>query len=241
MFKDFNPAQFNSRNVVIWMTLSFQAGAINSGGFFSCHRFVTHTTGFATFFGAEAANGKFGAALGMLMVPMFFLLGAMVAGVLIDQPQLLGKPPRWKEAMFINSGLLLFITIAGITGHLGAFGEPTLRWRDYLLLATLCFVSGLQNASVSRLTSGVIRTTHLTGITTDLGIGFVRQLRDIRNSFTRNREFRNNLLRIGIISSFVLGSLVASVLFLNAEFYGFFLPLLTSMLVYFYSLQAEHN
>ena len=61
-------------------------------------------------------------------------------------------------------------------GWFGEFGEPLRLKRDYLLLALLCTASGLQNAVVSSLSGSIIRTTHLTGTTTDLGIGLIRVL-----------------------------------------------------------------
>jgi uncharacterized membrane protein YoaK (UPF0700 family) len=60
------------------------AGTINSGGFLACGRWVTHVTGFATFFGIDLVTGEYKLALSMLIVPMFFLLGSFVSGYLID-------------------------------------------------------------------------------------------------------------------------------------------------------------
>ena len=62
--------------------MAFQAGLINIGGFMACHRFVSHITGFATFFGYEINQADTSAALSMLVVPMFFLFGCMISGFL---------------------------------------------------------------------------------------------------------------------------------------------------------------
>ena len=67
-----------------WLLLAFMAGTINSGGFLACGRWVTHVTGFATFFGIDLVTGEYKLALSMLIVPMFFLLGSFVSGYLID-------------------------------------------------------------------------------------------------------------------------------------------------------------
>ncbi len=43
-----------------WFLLSFNAGCINAGGFLATGRFVSHVTGFATFFGVDLANREHG-------------------------------------------------------------------------------------------------------------------------------------------------------------------------------------
>ena len=66
-----------------WYVLSFLAGNVNAGGFLAVERFVTHVTGFATLFGIEIANGRLDQALGILSVPLFFLIGSTVSAYLI--------------------------------------------------------------------------------------------------------------------------------------------------------------
>ena len=64
--------------------MAFQAGVINIGAFMACHRFVSHITGFATYFGYELVSGDGFAAAGMLVVPIFFVFGCMISGELVD-------------------------------------------------------------------------------------------------------------------------------------------------------------
>lgn len=72
----------------------------------------------------------------------------------------------------------------------------------------------------------VIRTTHLTGATTDFGIGLVR-IWSTEKSMHKQDVFAA-WCRFGIYWSFIAGSLVAAILFINFKFYGFFLPLAIS-------------
>src|SRR5438874_1149123 len=79
--------QSASNTVVLhWFMLSFNGGFINAGGFLATGRFVSHVTGFATLFGVGLTKNEANAALGILSVPIFFLLGAFIAGLLIDRP-----------------------------------------------------------------------------------------------------------------------------------------------------------
>jgi uncharacterized membrane protein YoaK (UPF0700 family) len=90
----------------------------------------------------------------------------------------------------------------------------------------LCFTSGLQNALITTSSGAVIRTTHLTGLTTDLGIGLAKNLAkrlDSKGSVNQN-DLVNNKIRAGIILCFILGSSVGAFAFLSYEYWGFLLP-----------------
>ena len=88
-------SHYTPSNISIWMVMAFQAGILNIGGFMACHRFVSHVTGFATFFGHEVIQGSYNHALGMLMVPLFFLFGCMLSGQLVDIRLRLHKQPKY--------------------------------------------------------------------------------------------------------------------------------------------------
>jgi uncharacterized membrane protein YoaK (UPF0700 family) len=213
--------------------MALQAGVLNIGGFMACHRFVSHVTGFATFFGYELSEkDQARHAWGMLAVPLFFLLGAMLSGYLVDLRLKLHKKPRY----YISFGVIFFLTlvvgIGGVLGYFGTFGEPLESSRDYTLLVFLCLICGIQNGTIATVSKSVIRTTHLTGITTDLGIGLVRLLN--QKSLTGEIEDERNavLMRIGIILFFGLGSVIGAFAFKEFGHAGFFIPVFTSGLLF---------
>lgn len=227
-----NLAQFNKKNIFIWFLLAFQAGCINAGGFLSCHRFVSHITGFATFFGAEMAQENYQSAIGMLLVPLFFLIGSMTSGFLIDRQLAKGQMPLYPLSFgFITFGMLS-VTLLGMYGYFGIFGSA---WNskssllsDFILLAILCLSAGIQNATITSASGSVVRTTHLTGITTDLGIGLIRVFATGQSSWVQSHEAKANIMRFGIITFFVLGSLAAAFVFLHWQYLGFLLPTVIS-------------
>lgn len=221
------------------MTLAFQAGVLNVGGFLACHRFVTHITGFATHFGEEASLSRWESAFGMLTVPGFFLLGCMISGFFIDLRQLRDRAPLYEYSFGLIGLLMLVISIGGHNHVFGNFGEPLLLGRDYLLLAILCLSAGLQNATITSASGAVVRTTHLTGVTTDLGIGLTRVLTKKKGDHVRRHEAKANIMRAGLILFFVFGSYFGALLFLKIEYKGFLIPAVISAVLSALSFRAR--
>jgi uncharacterized membrane protein YoaK (UPF0700 family) len=226
------------RNIFIWFLLAFQGGLLNIGGYLAVHRFVSHLTGFATLFGHEAVTNSWIAAFGMLLGPLFYLLGAMDSAWFIERNRLKNLRPQY-SLVFIQ--MIIILLLIAVLGHLGIFGifmEPFNYEQDYILLFFLAFTCGLQNAVITSASGAIIRTTHLTGPTTDLGIGLVKLWTERKK---HNRELViATWLRIGIIISFILGSFIGAFTFKAFKFLGFVVPVLITSFVLF-RLQPEDD
>jgi uncharacterized membrane protein YoaK (UPF0700 family) len=221
-------AHYKPSNIAIWMLMALQGGFLNMGGFMACHRFVSHVSGYGTMVPFEFASNGLSAALLMALIPTFFLLGAMVSGYLVDVRLRLHKRPRYYVSFGLIFCALAFIWIVGDGGFFGRFGEPLENERDYFLVFLLTFICGVQNGTITTVSKAVIRTTHLSGITTDLGIGLMRFLFRKRIGAEVSGEGKANLMRVGIITFFLLGSLVGYEVFIRWSYNGFLIPLTTS-------------
>jgi uncharacterized membrane protein YoaK (UPF0700 family) len=228
------------RTVVFhWFLLCFNAGCINSGGFIATGRFVSHVTGFATLFGEDLVALKLEAAGGILSVPIFFLLGSFLSGLLVDRRIQRNLAPHYDYVMVLNATCLFLVALGGELSEFGPFGEIYKLKQVYLLLALLCLACGLQNAAITSSSGSSIRTTHLTGLTTDLGIGLARILGFSGQKQKLNYEVSINLLRGGSILAFVFGSGVGAWIFLNFGFRGFILSGLISLYAAWHGTQAK--
>lgn len=226
---------YSRSNMSIWITMAFQAGLLNVGGFLASHTFVSHLTGFATLAGIEAEQGHLTRFWSLILAPISFLLGAMVSGILVDLRIKLKKKPNY----YLVFGLIFFlstlVSIAGTNDFFGPFGQTLNSWDGYCLITLLCFICGVQNGAVTLVSRSVIRTTHLTGITTDLGIGLVRTLN--RNRLNdQNDENKANVMRASIILFFMLGSIVGVPTFQKFGFLAFLLPSFISGCLFFLML-----
>jgi uncharacterized membrane protein YoaK (UPF0700 family) len=224
MFKHKINEDSGLKTYVDWFLLAFLSGSVNTGGWLACHRFVTHVTGFATLAGVGLAAGNRNEAIGMLTVPVYFLSGVMVSAYLIEKRIHEGKKPMYALVMGAVCLLLALAATGGELGWFGKFGGTAELNKDYFLLALLCAASGLQNAALTSASGATVRTTHLTGITTDLGIGLIRAA-SFRSSDPKHAiEVKSNWLRAGTITAFMIGSACGATLFISLGYLGFVLP-----------------
>jgi uncharacterized membrane protein YoaK (UPF0700 family) len=240
MFHRRNEAEYSARNYFHWFLLAFLSGCVNAGGYLACHRFVSHVTGFATLFGISLAQGKVDAAVGIMTVPAYFLFGVMISAYLVDKREHEGKHPHYATVMLLVFACLMLVAVGGHYGFFSPFdGELRLK-RDYFMLALLCMASGLQNAAVTTATGARVRTTHLTGITTDLGLGLVRQHHHGISDSLRLKERKANRLRVGTIAAFAIGSAVSAAIFMELKFLGFLLPAALALYAALVAKQDRH-
>lgn len=141
------------------LTLAFVAGAVNAGGFLAVAQYTSHMTGVVSSVADNLALGRFAlAALGAESLTAF-LGGAACSSVLINWARRRSLHGQYAMPLLVEAALLLGFGLAD-----SAFGSV----QGVVLL--LCFIMGLQNAIITKVSDARIRTTHVTGLVTDLGI-----------------------------------------------------------------------
>jgi uncharacterized membrane protein YoaK (UPF0700 family) len=181
----------------VWIgavVLAAVAGMVNVIGFLGFeHQAVSHLTGTTSLLGAALADGDLRAISHLWGLLIAFCLGAMLSGMIIQDSALkLGR--RYGVALILEALLLLAAT---------PLFKQQLIW-GALLAAMAC---GLQNAMVTTYSGAVVRTTHLSGMFTDLGIGLGHLLRGMP------LQKRRLMLSGFIISGFLGGSVLGALLF----------------------------
>lgn len=214
------------KNRFIWALLAFQGGFLNVGGLLSLHVFVSHITGFSGHFSVEFSQGYFLKSFYFVLVPLFFLLGAFFSSLFTEIKKYKQKNPIYITILLLLSFIFFIISLFGEWGLWGPFGLPFHNFNDFILLSLLAFSCGAQNALFTKYSQSIIRTTHLTGITTDLGIGLAKFW------FSKDEnEKKMNKIRIDLIVSFIMGSLAAAFIFPHLKFRGFIFPSLMSLFI----------
>ena len=185
--------------------LACVAGMVNVVGYLGFeHQAITHLTGTTTLLGSALAKGDLRALSHLAAVALAFMGGAALSGVLIQDSTLrLGR--RYGVALMLES-LLLFAAIP-----LFLHGQRA----GALLAAAAC---GMQNAMATTYSGAVIRTSHLSGMFTDLGIGLGHALRGMPLQ-------RRRLQLCGlIIASFLVGAVLGAVLYMQVGYAALALP-----------------
>jgi len=211
-------------NLILAHTLPGVAGMVNAVGYIQLGFYTSHVTGRASGFGINLAKEKFTEASHMIGLILSFIVGAMLASALIELAKVKHQP-RFAVPLFIEAVLLSVILFFEATSATPVTELPVEK--KILFAFALSMSMGLQNALVARLSGAVIRTTHLTGLSTDLGIELVRVIRwyvDISKDKSMSERMRHlaevtkdaQLYRvrtyITILVTFILGCFVGAVL-----------------------------
>lgn len=144
--------------------LTFIAGAANAGGFMAFKQYTSHMTGIASAAADALAVGHIQAALSGIVAIFCFVCGSALSAILINWGRLRKLQSQYAVPLLVEAGLL------GCFGILGDQLQSDQIVIVPLTVMLLCFVMGLQNAMITKLSGARIRTTHITGMVTDIGI-----------------------------------------------------------------------
>jgi len=144
--------------------LAFIAGAVNAGAFLAVHQYTSHMTGIVSSLADALAFGDVRLAASAFGAVASFLLGAIACAVLVNYARRRHWRSQYALPLLVEASLLLVFGSIGarLASIDGLFVPAT--------VSLLCFIMGLQNAVISKISRSEIRTTHVTGLLTDLGI-----------------------------------------------------------------------
>ncbi len=200
------------------LVLAFVAGALNAGGFLAVAQYTSHVTGMVSTVADQAALGRSELVVDGLIGVLAFLLGAACCALLVNFGRRRSLRSVYALPLMLEALLILVF---------GLMGSQLSRVEGLLLPATvllLCFTMGLQNAVITKLSGAVIRTTHLTGIVTDLGIELGRALYPSRGADAVRADRGRALLLASLLLAFLGGGLAGAFGF-KAYGYASTLPL----------------
>ncbi|KPV90507.1 hypothetical protein AN395_03101 [Pseudoalteromonas sp. P1-30] len=177
--------------------LAFIAGIVNAVGLLGFeHQAISHLSGSVTLLGIKLMSST-SAALLLMSIVLSFMLGSALSGFLLTGGSL--KLGRHYDTLLFIEGLLLLLS-AYLLSRAHVYGIT--------LASAAC---GLQNALATNYSGAVVRTTHLTGIFTDLGLMIGKALKG------EPFDTRKGVMFLLIIIGFLLGGITGFILF---EYYS---------------------
>jgi uncharacterized membrane protein YoaK (UPF0700 family) len=224
-------------NIRLASMLCLTAGFVNVSGLLGFMVLTTNVTGHAAIFAEKLSRQDYRQALGVGLWMLLFFAGAFFSSLYIAR---VGQNNR----LAYTVPIIVEITILVLVGSLGYTFDKTTIKTDYFA-GSLLFAMGMQNAMVTVISGFVVRTTHLTGMFTDLGIELASLVHDRKK---RNEMVRHKIaLRLVIIFFFLLGGVLGGYIFQKLRYHTFYIPAGILLVVMFYNsfrfraLKILHN
>lgn len=214
MFRHIGKKRNFIHNIRLAILLCLTAGMVNAAGFIAFSVLTTNVTGHAALLAVNLSEGYYTAVRTVALWLLLFLSGAFLSSLYIGTVGR-DKPYAYSLPLFIEISILVTV---GSLGHFYDGSGPATE----LFAGSLLFAMGLQNALVTMISGSVVRTTHLTGMFTDLGI-------DLSAAFLNRKQWSNDskrrlLLRLSIITCFLSGGIIGGYMFQLLHYKTFFLP-----------------
>ncbi len=211
-------------NLRLAVLLCLNAGFINAAGYIAFTVLTTNVTGHAALLAVGIAEKNFHSAQTAALWLLSFLAGAFLSGFIISKVGR-DKASAYTLPILIIILIILFVAVFG-NGY-----NHTLAETEYFA-GSLLFAMGMQNALVTIVSGSVVRTTHLTGMFTDLGIDLSIMMRSDKSV---NRVIKSRIaLRMAIIFFFLLGGVIGGIVFMRLQFHAFFIPICLLLIALFY-------
>ena len=207
MFRHQGKTRTLSHNLKIASLLSFVAGLVNVAGFLAVQRLTTNVTVHFAFFVDEVFKLNFWQAFVYFLYLFFFFLGSFISNFLIEIISRKNDHYIYVVPASIECFILFMI---------GFFGKDLVTENPNIIAFSLLFAMGLQNSLVTTISSASVRTTHLTGLFTDLGIE-LSQLFFYKSKEQKHRLLSSIKLRLTIINFFFIGGIIGGVLYSQVE------------------------
>jgi uncharacterized membrane protein YoaK (UPF0700 family) len=209
MFRHKGQKRTLKHNLRIASLLSFVAGMVNVGGYLAVQRLTTNVTGHFAFFVDEIFKLNFLQGFVYFLYIFFFLMGSFVSNLIVEIRSKTGDRLIYVIPTIIESIILFVLAVSG---------QLLISQNPNLLACSLLFAMGLQNSLVTRISNATVRTTHLTGLFTDLGIE-LSQLFFYKQKDQKDKLYSSIKLRLTIIAFFFIGGLLGGIFYSTIKLY----------------------
>ena len=196
------------------MVLCAVAGATNAGGFLAVGQYTSHMTGLISAMADHLILGQFGLVLAALAGVAAFVGGAMTTALMVNWSLRRHLRSAYARPLILEAVLLLVFGFAGsrLQSH-AEFNTP-------LTVLLLCYLMGLQNAVITKISNAEIRTTHVTGLVTDIGIELGKMVYINRSRVPSRVVANRRKLRVqsSLVAAFTAGAIAGAWGFAHSGF-----------------------
>lgn len=223
MLRKFSNSRTFGDNLKLGVLTAFAAGMVNVVSLLLFLSFSSNVTGYYAVLAAEIVKGNWYQTAIVFAWIFLFFVGSFTANFMVIH---FSKRNRYFAHSLPISLEILCMLAVGIYGD--SFYQETLAETE-ILLSLMLFAMGLQNGLTASISNFAVKTTHLTGTTTDLGILF--------SMFTKQEYRLNHALKqrawllASIMVAYVVGAIVAGITYFHIEFKLFYVVSLFLLVV----------
>lgn len=224
-FKKIRPTSLNFK---LGCFMSAIAGAINAGGFLAIGQYTSHVTGHLSRMADNIVLGDWHVAVTALGMMSSFLAGSIISSMFVIYYKHMKLRSCYAVPVFFE---IIWLLVFGYLGDLSRLHQDASLIYEITFL--LCFIMGIHNSIISKISNAEIKTTHMTGIVTDIGIELAQRLmfktfpQDVSNS-VKNRIKNKLKIHATIFLYFVAGSIAGAFSF---KYLGYITVLILSAMM----------
>lgn len=226
MLRKFSNTRTLKDNINLGILTAFTAGMVNVGSLLIFFSFSSNVTGHYAILAAEVVRGNIYQVAVVLGWIFLFFFGGFVSNLIVIYYN--------KINMYLAHAtpIILEIICLLIVGFYGQFFYEETLVETEILMALMLFAMGLQNGLTASISNFAVKTTHLTGATTELGVLF--------SMFTKKEYRENEALRgkakllLSTAFFYVFGAIVAGYTYLYVDFKLFYVVSLFLIVVIMY-------
>ena len=213
-------------NLLLASSTAFVAGATNVAGVIAFLAFSTNITGHVANLARHVAERNFHEIILFFIWLMLFFIGAFMANFMIRSASHKSSYVANSRPMIFEIVVLLFVAVYG-----NKFYEGSQTERE-IIIGAIIFAMGLQNSMVSTVSGGLIKSSHLTGLFTDLGGDVSEWIHPLskKKEIVKHRIY----IRLTVLAFYFLGGLAGGYFFNAYDFVIFyFIPLILLTILYY--------
>ena len=194
--------------------LAFIAGATDAGGYVAVRQYTSHMSGLTSSIANRIAAGELWLAAVGISALLAFIAGAACTAMLVNLGRRQKRHGVYAAPLLLEAALMVCFGLMGrrFEGHHWLLASAT--------VGLLCFTMGLQNAIITKISEAEIRTTHVTGMVTDIGIELGKAMYWNRSAGERRVEADGGKLwlLISLVGLFLIGGVLGAIGFVHVGF-----------------------
>ncbi|MDR7132127.1 uncharacterized membrane protein YoaK (UPF0700 family) [Algoriphagus sp. 4150] len=213
----------NKENIQLGSLTAFSAGMVNVISVIIFFAFTSNVTGHYAILAQEISHGNWYQALVVVGWIFLFFFGSFISNIIVINF-------RVGNAYLAHSLpiVLEIVCLLAVGTYIQFYYKETLLETE-LMVSTMLFAMGIQNGLTATISNSAVKTTHLTGLTTDLGI--------LVSLFTKEKNRKDpELLRkwrllLAIMGSYLAGGICAGYIYLTIAYNVFYIVCIFLLIV----------